>query len=334
MQIDFQKFSNQRNFGIELEIGNEVALNTIATVIKQTSSYPLRSNLYNRSVNNNCWDLKLDGSCGRFTDDYGINEGGFEVASFKASGMKQLRHIGKIANKMKKIGVKTNNNCGLHVHVDISDFTEEDAGKLVAAWLCVEKTLLAASPTRRRCNKYCLPLRNFNNSTSDYLKSDGSGLDYLKVWEHFKPSSTNPHNNVHRRRTMNLLNYYRFKKIKNYKRSTVEFRFPEGTLVEANVTNWTKLLVNFVSGIKNLHYDLNFSKKHSLHDVLFILGLGHNDQIFTILSDALRDAKIWLLRRLLRYSYDCYMDYSFDFEQMRAQSCDILKKMGEKCVLQ
>lgn len=328
MYIDFQKFSGQRNFGIELEIGNEVALSTIASVIRASSSFPLRSNLYNRSVNNNFWDLKLDGSCGKITDSYGINEGGFEIATFKASSASQLNHIGKIARKIKKVGVKTNDNCGLHVHVDVFDFTEEDMGKLIAAWLCVERVLLTATPKRRRYNKYCVPVRNFNR----FEKSSGANMNFLDVWEYFKPNNTNPHNNTHRRRTMNLLNYYRFKKIKNYRRSTVEFRFPEGTLVESNITNWTKLLVNFVNGVRTLDFDFDFSKQYDLHKILFILGLGHNKEKFTILSDSLRETKIWFLRRLIRYSYDSYMDYSFDSEVLRATACDILKKMGENCV--
>lgn len=331
MNVNFQKFSTMRNFGIELEIGNEVSLPTIATVINNFSPYPLRSNLYKHSVNNKFWDLKLDGSCGKITDCYGINEGGYEIASFKASGAKQLRHISKTAKCIKKTGAKTNENCGLHIHVDVQDFNEHDMGKLIACWLCVEKAVLLATPRRRRTNKYCLPLGTDNGGLAIPSEKE---IDFIEVWNRFKPTNTSCHNNVYRRRTLNVLNWYRSTKVKNFKRSTVEFRFPEGTLVEANIKNWTILLVNFVHRIKTEMKRFAWAKKPELEDILFILGLGHNQNSFNILSDSLRETKIWFLRRLIRYCYDQPLEFDCIASDYGEQACNVLKKMGESCNVQ
>ena len=318
-----------RNFGIEIEIGNEVSLPILATVINNFSPHPLRSNLYKHSVNNNFWDLKLDGSCGKITDCYGINEGGYEIASFKASGPKQLRHIGKTAKCIKKTGAKTNENCGLHIHVDVQDFSEYDMGKLIAYWLCVEKVILMSTPRRRWANKYCLPLY----TDAKPVLNPGKEIDFLEVWNHFKPTNTSAHNNLYRRRTLNVINWYRYIKVKNFKRSTVEFRFPEGTLVEANIKNWTILLVNFVHRIKICTGNIKFNDNLDLEGVLYILGLGHNREEFAILEDSLRETKIWLLRRLIRYCYGLPVEF-FLHADFSEQACVILKKMGESCDVQ
>lgn len=305
-----------------MEVGNEISLMTIATVIKKTSSYPLRSNMYRNSINNNYWDLKLDGSCGKKFDDFGMNEGGYEITSFKASGINQLHHICKVAKDVKKIGVKPNKNCGLHIHVDISDFDEEDVGRLIVAWQCIEPVVLQAVPYRRRINKYCLPFSSSKNQPNHEI------TDLAEIWRYYKPSHINNHSNMDRRKTMNLVNYCRSKMVKSFKRSTVEFRFPEGTLIESNIKNWTRLLVNFVSRVKEKKININKIEKYTLQQVLHVLGLGHNNnESFCILSEGLRATKIWFLQRLLRYCCGFYLE-SHNEDLLFSNAKNILANMG------
>lgn len=323
MRIHYEKFTSKRCFGIEMEVGNEVSLTTIATIIKNNSTFPLRSNLYKNSINNNYWDLKLDGSCGKNFDDYGMNEGGYEITSFKASGVKQLQHICKVAKHVKKSGVKPNINCGLHIHVDVSDFDEHDMGRLIIAWRCIESIILQAVPFRRRLNKYCMP---FSLSKPDPKMEE---LDYSGIWNYYKPSHINNHSNLDRRKAMNLVNYCRSKVVKSFKRSTVEFRFPEGTLIESNIKNWTRLLVNFVSRIKDQKVCINKIEKYNLEKVLHVLGLGEiGSQNFCILSKGLRETKIWFLQRILRY--DNAGTFYGDHDLLVTTAEDILRKMGVK----
>lgn len=324
MQIFFGKFNTSRNFGIELEIGKEVPLSVIALIIAKNSKYPLKSGSYKQSVNNDYWDLKYDASCGQLTDCYGINEGGFEITSFKASGIKQLQHISKIAKKIKQAGVLTNRHCGLHVHVDIKDFNNSDVGNFVLTWMYIEKMFLLSVPERRRCNKYCTPL---------YQCYDYNKLKGLKspehAWEYFKPLRFSMQDNIERRRVLNIVNYYRSTIIKSFKRPTIEFRFPEGTLVESNIKNWTRLLLNFINNYKtNSRLVQKCDKFLSVEEFLQILGLGENGANFKILSQGLRETKIWFLKRLLRYSKDDGNKLFTNIDHIREQIVKILDMMG------
>jgi hypothetical protein len=298
MKIFCKKFSSNRNYGIELEIGNEVSPHFISSVIRNSSNVPVKNNLYRSSINNNYWDVKMDGSCGKTTDEFGMNEGGYEITTFKASGHKQLQHICKVIQDIKKIGVKVNKNCGLHVHVDISDFTEEDVGRLIQHWLFVERIILMAVPDRRRCNKYCMPF-SYNERYS--LRENATAIE---VWNHYKPSHILSHNNIDRRKTMNLVNYCRYLRVKKFKRSTVEFRFPEGTLSANIVKNWVRLLIEFVNNVKNNDIYLEYLNKKNFRDQLYVLGLGNSKNCFNIFSKSLRETKAWFLKRILRYGYD------------------------------
>lgn len=321
MNIFCKKFTSSRSFGVELEIGNEVSPQTITSIIANSSKIPVKNNLYKSSINNNFWDVKMDGSCGKSTDEFGINEGGYEITSFKACGIKQLQHICSVVRKIKKIGVKVNNNCGMHVHVDIQDFSENDIGRLIQAWICVEKVVLLAVPRRRRWNKYCMPFCYNQKMLID------QNSDPLDVWNHYKPSHILSHSNIDRRKTMNLVNYTRYLKIKNFKRPTVEFRFPEGTMSAVSVKNWVRLLVNFVTNIKNNKIDLDNIHKFNFEDNLYILGLGHSKNSFNILSRGMRETKIWFLNRILRYSEDLASMVGTSAE-IHDQINQILMKMG------
>jgi len=282
-----------------MEFGNEIPLREIEICIQANSSMPLKTKYYKQSVNNNNWDLKLDGSCGKKIDQYGMNEGGFELSSFKARGVKQMQHIAKMAKCLKRLGVKVNKNCGFHVHVDVSDFDEFRMGMLIANWISIEEIILQTVPSNRRYNKFCFPLKSHG------MPNGGNYLSPEELWHFYKPKTTSL-TSTERRRSLNLVNYFRFKNLKNFKRSTVEFRFPEGTLVEDNIKNWIRFLVNFVC---NTPQDCDLTKEKNLlsknlKDALFILGLGSNKTNFTILSQGLLDTKIWFLKRLCRYAYN------------------------------
>jgi hypothetical protein len=302
MDVEYKKFVPKRCFGIEIEVGNEVPISTIKETISCNSVVPVKTSYYRASLNNTFWEVKHDGSCGKNVDKFGINEGGFEVTTFKGSTTKELLHICNMARKIKQIGCCVNKNCGLHVHVDISDFDLEKVGKLIAYWLCIEKTMFQAVPSVRKNNKFC------NSLSTLRPKYDCTDITAMRVWNHYKPYSTKLHDNFDRRCALNLVNYYRSLHIKNFKRPTVEFRFPEGTLVSRTIKNWTRIFINFVNNVANKEFDLKELKNFNLEQTLNILGLGGNNDKFFLLSPGLYESKIWLLRRIVKYATYPYHD--------------------------
>lgn len=316
MNILFQKLLCKRHFGVELEIGNEIGIHHIRRIIEQNSSIPVKTCAYRATINNSYWDVKHDGSCGKKTDKFGINEGGYEVNSFKAYTAKDLHHICMIAKKLKKSGLQVNNNCGVHIHIDASDFSETQMGVFIYNWLLIEETVLQSVPDCRRRSKYCC-----KNIASRIKLEEDAFLSPEIIWEHYRPKTTKLHDNMDRRLAVNLVNYYRHLKLKYYHRPTIEFRFPEGTLISGNVKNWVKLLLHFVNRMSNIKTEMLAVKSVGLEETLEIMGLGGIDNNFSILSPSLHETKVWFLKRIMRFA-----DYKH--LHLKHEAKEILEKMG------
>src|SRR4051812_41146810 len=101
--VQYVKFSTKRAFGIELEVSKSVTLNKLVDAVRLAD--PKRevhgSNSYSQDHGNNFWHVKFDRSCGTKA-----NEGGWEVASYKASGAKDLVKISDMGDILKKAGAE------------------------------------------------------------------------------------------------------------------------------------------------------------------------------------------------------------------------------------
>lgn len=312
--VDYKKFLIKRNFGIELEVGNEIPLSLIRETISCNSYVPVKTSYYRATMNNSYWEVKHDGSCGKTIDKFGINEGGYEVSSFKAANVRDLLHICQIGRKIKQIGCSVNKNCGLHLHVDVSDLDFNKMGILIANWICIEKIIFEALPSTRKNNKFCVALNTLRPKFTQFVK------DPLQVWNHYKPYSAKLHDNFDRRCAMNLVNYFRTIQVKTFKRPTVEFRFPEGTLVPRTIKNWVRILINFINKMANEELKLDYLKPCSLEETLQVLGLSGNKDCFLILSPGLYESKVWFLKRIIRYA-------TYPYHHLIGEAKQILEKM-------
>lgn len=312
--VKYKKFTAKRHFGLELEVGKEVSISRIQEVIASNSFVPVKTGFYRATLNNSYWEVKHDGSCGKNVDKYGINEGGYEIVSYKGYTVKDLSHICKIGQKVKQAGCMVNKNCGLHIHIDVSDFTVNQMGIMIANWLCVEKILLQAVPSVRKNNKFCNALQNLRPKFKDEI------VYGVQVWNHYKPYTSKLHDNFDRRCAMNIVNFYRSLTLKTFKRCTVEFRFPEGTLVSQTIKNWARILINFVNKMANQKLNISNIKTCNLTDALEILGLGGSKDEFHILSPGLHESKIWLLKRIIRYA-------SYPHHELISEAKELLKNM-------
>ena len=102
MQVKYKEFASNRFFGIELEVGREIPRSIISNVIKRYSKKKVVISNYVNSVNNNYWVVKTDSSCGKKVDHLGQNEGGYEITSYKASGIEDVKIMSKISGEIKK----------------------------------------------------------------------------------------------------------------------------------------------------------------------------------------------------------------------------------------
>lgn len=285
-------FSTLRSFGIEVEIGKEVSKNQIVELVKNNSHKPTRNSFYHPSINNNHWDVKNDASCGaKFIKN--MNEGGYEITSFKGSGINDLIHISDVVGKLKQLKVKVNENCGLHIHVDIKDFDLNNMGCLINNWLVIENYLFDAVTPRRKNNKYCIRLCSMKNDSKVFK----SAFDY---WNYYRPRSTSL-SSAERRMAINLVNYKKAITLKNFKRKTVEFRFPESTLCSKNIKNWARILINFVENVKRTNCIYDENSFCDISNFLTILGLHDPDKKIKF-SKGLAESRNWIVKKMLRHS--------------------------------
>ena len=274
----------KRNFGIELESHPVLDSGVIVGVIKNNSSKKVIVTGWKQTHNNNHWHLKTDSTCG------GGEKNGWEVVSYKGSGLDDVLHIANVASALGEAGLKCGNDCGFHVHVDMSDFTPDMAAVLLAIWTKVERLMLEAVPRHRSYNRHCKPIRN-------KIHPKGKVFDPSEFWNLFSPKNFSIHSNRDKKVTMNLVNYatclaYSQKTIsENFycdsSRKTVEFRFPEGTFSFVDIRNWIFLFVQFVEGSKSKQMPENLYSVRSVDEFCSLLSL----------SDC--EVKNWLFNRIL-----------------------------------
>lgn len=317
--VKYRKFSSQRRFGIELEVGNSFSRAKLRILIRDVSDRPVYTSGWTQSNGNSYWHVKTDSTCGPKGPGKGHPKG-CEVASFVAKGVRDLQHICKVADHLAASGVSVNNFCGLHIHADASDLTTEQVGTLVAYWLKIEHVLGMALPERRKGNPYCRSL------SKERVIFAGAKYSAEDIWDIFQPSDIGFYDNQDRRVTLNLVNYARSIEYSSWSaRRTIEFRWPEGTLAGATIKNWTRLFLNFIENCKDRPMPANLYPA-SLPEALAILGIGHDDT-FYIFSEGLLDTKTWFLERIIEHLPQCSKTPSGTKAVFTKDAQNILNKM-------
>jgi len=286
-----QLFST-RPFGVEFEIGNEVTQGLISNVIKSNSNYPVEvTSSWGQSINNNYWHVKYDSTCG--ANGKKIDHG-WEIASFKASGLQELKHIAAVAVSLRNAGCLVNTNCGFHIHADVSDFTKSQMGLLLARWLKIEPFICNAVPFSRVNNYFCRLISK--HKILDFRKK----YKPTELWDVLKPCDFNIHDNVQKKVTLNTVNFAQ--SIQNgmskHTRNTIELRMPEGTLDSGNVEGWVGFFVNFVDHSKTTNISSNLSSVNSLKKFFLFAGLS-NDRI--VANRNLLNVKLWFVKRFYKF---------------------------------
>lgn len=311
-QYSYFEFPNQRRFGVELEVSNNVTKHFIGEAIKsfeKTYSNPSRSRKRNVKVTsgltgwaqtkrNTYWHVKYDSTCGPSGKSIDF---GWEIASYIGSGIDDVNHISSLAKFLNDIGLQTNLNCGLHVHVEVQDFSEEEMGVLLARWLKIESLLVSICHPSRHKNNYCKSIRSVYES---YLEFGHKGLsvydlnDPYNVWSLLKPSDIGIHNNSDKKVSLNTVGFAIAQKNPSYSRNTVELRLPECLLHDIHVKNWISLILNFVEKSKDGSFPRTLSPATKLSEVLMYLGLS-DDNNFVFLDPHLQELKLWFLSKVL-----------------------------------
>jgi hypothetical protein len=289
-EVQYKCFATKRCFGVELETSPNISRQEIKRLIASVSpERQIQVSDWAQSIDNTYWHIKHDSTCGEqghLKPDYG-----WEVASYKAKGHLDISHIAKVADFLREKGLKVNDNCGLHIHVELKDFDVKQTAILMAYWYKIEHVICCMVPSRRVNNKHC---RLWTKSRKLSIQGQYSPEE---MWGLLKPTNYQDHGNSQKRMTLNLVNYAAT--IAEYKnRKTIELRLPEGTLVGEDIANWIKMFVHFVMINKKKEMPANLLPVKSLDEFFEIVGL-YDPNVFYLLSTGLRKTKMWILKRIL-----------------------------------
>jgi hypothetical protein len=281
MRVSYKGFTSKRPFGVEAEFSwLGIMQDEIANIINVCDPFTGVEIAEYGFSDGECWQVKTDSTCG------------WEVASYKGSGIYDLSNIGMCIEAVGDLGGVIDNTCGFHVHVDVSDFSEEEIAKTIAYWIKIESVVLNSVPLHRAKNKYCKPLRRMFSMKKLSSCSDARDF-YCKV----KP----PHlGNRYRRVTLNICNYVRSCEEKDFARKTLELRLPEATVRAYDIKNWVKFFILFIENTKEMPMPKSCDMV-DINETMCILGLHRNEGAL-ILSNALFSTKEWFLSRVMKRS--------------------------------
>lgn len=292
--VEYRRFTTKRCFGVEMEVGNEKSREQIREIVRHASpKREVHVTDWAQSNDNNYWHVKWDATCGVLGRGH---DNGWELASYVASGYKDVAHIAEVANAMREGGILVNQNCGLHIHADIHDFTADQAAVLVARWMKIEKTLIQAVAPHRMKSKYCRLLSDISKDKLDLKRQ----YDAPKFWRLVRPTNFHVHDNNQKKVALNMVNYTAAKS-GHQNRCTVELRLPEGTLFGSDIRNWARCFLNFVDLCKLSEMPIELiPAPDPIEEIMQFFGLEDGAN-FYILSQGLYEAKLWLLKRMIAY---------------------------------
>jgi hypothetical protein len=300
MQVIFKTTPHTRKFGIELEVSPSINKSNLGLLIEDYELYfgsaravrvTSDSNGWATTDANDYWHVKRDSTCGPKGKGHDY---GWEIASFIGKTESDLEDIAGAADWLSEHGIQTNDNCGYHIHVDISDFSSERAGLLLARWLKIEYCVLASCAQRRINNPYCNLLNLRRVSQNATYKPTGLS----RFWDQMAPANLSTHDNLDKRYTVNMIGYRIGEMKTNYTRKTVEFRFPECLLSRPHVANWVRFLLCFVDDCAKTSIVPNDLKPaETLLETLRLVGL-QNKENFYLLDEHLQDTKMWFLQKI------------------------------------
>lgn len=150
--------------------------------------------------------------------------GGFEVVSPPMSGTAGIEEVKKVVTILNEAGCDVRRNCGIHVHIEVSDLSAEHIANIYNRYRKFETQIDAFMPASRRGtlggNGYCRSLLThpvLDPQETPEATCSGRPTRYLKV---------------------NLSSFAKY--------GTVEFRHHGGSLNTAKIANWINFLQQFV----------------------------------------------------------------------------------------
>lgn len=264
------KIRNVKKFGIELETGVRDRSNSDFSMLVDAGEkevekavYSIEGTEYPKKIVRNIETIKeytaevvrLDQ-----TSDGSVSTSmcSVEFVSPILSGPTGEDFIKKTVKSIRKNGVTVNSTCGMHVHVDTSEYDPEsqDYQKLFGLYFAFENILFSLVPKTRKTNRYCQPWRNFNMHEDVNVTSFTNTKNLHEFAQIFFDDSNSDFDELleeHCDGKYNSIRYYALnfycllRSIRNGETPHVEFRHHSGTMNERKILEWVNLCTQLVA---------------------------------------------------------------------------------------
>lgn len=233
-QLENRPSATGRKFGVEIETNTNLSKQQLKRLLKQRNLDVITSNSYHASDGRK-WDIKNDSSCG------------YEIASPILSGAEGIFDL-KLASDKIKDALNNNhmpdNDCGIHITVDISDYNQQDIKRLIIGFLKSQHHFYNLCNESRQNNTYC---QKYN---------------IRKLQQCIRAST------VSKIKSILGCNKYKGLNLTKLDKKVVEFRMFQSELGARKITSWVRTCVGFVEGIKSSNIQFNTSSKFTKNTFL------------------------------------------------------------------
>lgn len=219
-------------FGVEIEmtgITRESAANIVAEVLGTTPSLPNTSCYRTRIIKDSAgrsWKIMRDSSISpiqtnnfEYIDEYRVE---FVTPPLEYTDIELLQNI---IRKLREKGAKTNNSCGIHIHVDGANHTPDSLKRLVTFMISRQDLIYDALEIGNRsrwCKKLNENILKEMKSCQQLTKSAAEQIWYSAANDNYYGGINHEHYNETRYHGVNLHSYFT--------KGTVEFRLFNSTL--------------------------------------------------------------------------------------------------------
>lgn len=231
-----------RRFGIEMEVmkqrsdGSRLTGTTLNRALSRAGlSHEVvgEGDYYNTSSTRSgrVWEVKYDASAG------------YEVVSpaLVLDGDGECDELRNGCEAVMAERPKITQQCGLHVHVDVSDFNWKEVQKLLALWSRYEPFFFSLVPQSRKNNIYCQEMRG--QTWAEAHRNDMISFSA-------KPALTATNRRDFERSCRSLGKYRTLRMNMWALNGRVEFRMHSGTVDYKKIKQWLRLVLSLVGRVK------------------------------------------------------------------------------------
>lgn len=138
---------------------------------------------------------------------------------------------------------KITRQCGLHVHVDVSDFSWQEVQKLLALWTRYEPFFFSMVPESRKNNHYCQSMRG--QTWAEAHRADHNAYGYSAK------AALAATSRREFERACSQLGKYRTMRMDMWAlNGRVEFRLHSGTVSYTKIVQWVRLMLTLAGRVK------------------------------------------------------------------------------------